>query len=64
MTNTRNTTGGHFVEHGGTGYGWSVLHSDAFDGGGPIGRWSVVSGPYTTREQAQAEADRRNQVTT
>jgi len=47
-------TGPYVVFHGGTGYGWHVCDQRRGT------RNTSVAGPYTTREQAQAEADRRN----
>lgn len=58
MTHTENATK-HRVVYGGSGYGYSVVT------GGHLGDSAdeylrVVSGPYTTRAQAQAAADRWN----
>jgi hypothetical protein len=50
-----------FVVKGDTGYGYSVVVSGPNVGTDvPWHEWRVISGPYTTREQAQDEADRVN----
>lgn len=45
----------HEIKYGGPGFGWFVVA----DWLSPRG-WVVVSGPYTSKAQAQAEATRRN----
>jgi hypothetical protein len=52
-----------FVVKGDTGYGYSVASPQLDTHGGCHAvwyEWRVISGPYTTREQAQDEADRVN----